>query len=377
MSKKKVLILSYTHLDSDPRIRRQIEALSVVYDVYTSGLSAVSDKSVPFEKIYWVPQFSLMRKIKRAAQYYFRSYDGFYWDAVRLELRSKLNDLQPDVIIANDIHTLPLALSLKSTYGVLFDAHEFHPEEFTDQLKWKLFDKPYLSYLCRKYIPQAKEFTTVSNGIAERYHSFCGRKPSIVTNASKYQDLQPSELQKGVIRIIHHGAALRSRNLEEMIDTARILGEGYTLDMMLTKADADYYKEINAKAKHISNVRFIDAVPFDNICSVLNKYDIGLFLLPPSNVNYLHALPNKIFEFVQARLCIAVSPSPEMSQVVKEYDLGIISADFTSGSMATAIKKLSPEKVRHYKEQAHIHAKELSAERNFEKIRSLVNNMMN
>ena len=52
------------------------------------------------------------------------------------------------------------------------------------------------------------------------------------------------------------------------------------------------------------------------IVDTIAEYDIGLFILSPINFNYYHALPNKLFEFIQARLAIAVSPSPEMARIV-------------------------------------------------------------
>ena len=48
-----------------------------------------------------------------------------------------------------------------------------------------------------------------------------------------------------------------------------------------------------------------------------NDYDVGLYLLPPTNFNQRYALPNKFFEFIQGRLAIAIGPSPEMAKLVE------------------------------------------------------------
>jgi hypothetical protein len=82
-------------------------------------------------------------------------------------------------------------------------------------------------------------------------------------------------------------------------------------------------------------------------------YEIGMFLLEPTNFNYLHALPNKFFEFIQARLAIAIGPSPEMARLVKEHDLGVVAQDFKPQSLANALRVLTPEKVAQFKQNAH------------------------
>ena len=37
------------------------------------------------------------------------------------------------------------------------------------------------------------------------------------------------------------------------------------------------------------------------IVRTINQFDLGVYLLPPVNFNSAHALPNKFFEFIQAR----------------------------------------------------------------------------
>ena len=79
-------------------------------------------------------------------------------------------------------------------------------------------------------------------------------------------------------------------------------------------------------------------------------------------------LPNKFFEFIQARLAIAIGPSPEMARLTKQYNLGIISKNFTPKSMAESLNSLTKEQILQYKENANQAAKILNAEREGEKL---------
>jgi hypothetical protein len=104
-------------------------------------------------------------------------------------------------------------------------------------------------------------------------------------------------------------------------------------------------------------------VAFDKIIPFINQYDIGIFNLPEHNYNYAVALPNKLFEYIQARLCIVVSPSIEMKRIVEKYSLGIVSRGFSPIEFADAIRNISIESIQMFKENADKYAFELSDNR--------------
>jgi len=107
-----------------------------------------------------------------------------------------------------------------------------------------------------------------------------------------------------------------------------------------------------------------------------NNYDIGLFLLSPDSFSYRMALPNKFFEFIQARLAVAIWPSPEMARLVKEYSCGIVSDDFSIESMAEKLNALSKEDIMAFKMNSHNAAGQLCAEKNKDKFLSIVEGLI-
>ena len=74
------------------------------------------------------------------------------------------------------------------------------------------------------------------------------------------------------------------------------------------------------------------------------------------------ALPNKLFEYIQARLAIAIGPSPEMAKVVREYDCGLVSSDFKPETLADCLNAIDREKIMHYKNNSDIAARKTSYE---------------
>jgi hypothetical protein len=113
-----------------------------------------------------------------------------------------------------------------------------------------------------------------------------------------------------------------------------------------------------------------EIVPFTN------QYDIGLFLVPPTNFNLEHTLPNKFFEFIQARLAVAIGPSIEMKKIVEEYDCGVVSSDFTPKTLAKQLNALTTEKITYYKNQSHKAASVLNADTNRRRIKEIVSELI-
>ncbi|WP_416862170.1 hypothetical protein [Helicobacter ganmani] len=154
-----------------------------------------------------------------------------------------------------------------------------------------------------------------------------------------------------------------------MIETMDYVDSRFHLDLMLVpNYQRDYYQTLQAMVEKRKNVRILPPVSFEEIIPFSTQYDIGFYILKPANFNHLYALPNKFFEFIQARLAIAIGPSPEMARLVQEYNLGIIAKDFSAKEMAKSLNALTKEQILQYKENANQTAKILNAEKEGEKV---------
>lgn len=374
--KLKILIVQYGNADSEPRLLRQIYALKDEFELETLSYAPCNIDNITNHNIYEEPKRNIIRKIKRSTQYLFRFYDQFYWNLYRLKLLSFFKNHDYDVIISHDIPTLPLCLAISDGKSkVIFDSHDYHPAEFDENLAWVLFEKPFIIYLCKKYIPKVDLFITSSIGIAEEYHKLLNIMPKVITNARAYCQLEPSSVDEKKIRMVHHGAAISGRKIEKMIEVQKKLGENYELHLYLTGEGSPYYKKlINKSLGH--NVFFHKPVSYNNIVREINQYDIGLYLMSIPNLNNYIAIPNKIYEFIQARLCCVVSPTIELKRIVNENNVGIVSCDFTSEVMAAEIKKLSANQIFEYKYACNIAAKQLSSDENLKLIREYVKDVL-
>ena len=368
-SKKNILIISFSHLNKDPRIIRQVAALEKDYNLYTIGITPVNNEISNLIDFYG--QNNIFYKLLRlffSLTNQFNSYINIVLK--QYKLNSIVENIHFDIILCNDIDTLPLGFKIsKKNVPIWVDLHEYSPKEFEHNLLWRLYYQPYKTFLCNKFLPNVNYTSVVCEGIAREYeNNFKINTNTIITNASFYNaDLVPTILEDK-IKIIHHGAAMPNRKIELMIDMMNYLDNNYSLYLMLVVSGSkqqEYINKLKLKANSINkNIYFIDTVPTNLISSTINKFDIGLYILEPSGFNEHFALPNKFFEFIQARLCLAVSPNPEMASIVNKFKLGIVSEDFKANSMANAISKLSQDEIVSYKTNSNNNAWEFSADKN-------------
>lgn len=365
-----VLVLSFSRIVRDPRVLRQIRLFGEFADVISCGFGPSPDGvarhiEVPGDLPAWRSS-----RVETGLLLLARRYDRLYFGAERIRfVQERVPPGTVDVVIANDAIAVPLAVSLRPRKGVHADLHEYAPKQMENDRRWRLVIGPLMDWACRKFVTRAQSVSTVAEGIAKEYASGYGiPEPAVVPNAAVYDRRfipTPAHLP---LRLVHTGAAGRGRKIEVMIDAVQRANElrpgTATLDLVLVPGDQRYIDELTARAEAVpgGSVQMRAPVPFDQIVPMLHEYDVGVFVCPPSTFNLKHALPNKLFEFVQARLAILIGPSPEMVPIVTRHGLGVVSPGFDVESVADSLLKLSGSDVDRMKNASHAAAAALSAE---------------
>lgn len=358
MSRPRLLIISFSRIVSDARVLKQVRFFADEYDVTTCGYGPAPEGAarhieVPEEHQAWAQD-----RIALMMRRYSAVYDSN--PAVRW-VRANLDEGFFDAILANDVEAVPLALGLEPRGGVHADLHEYAPGQKTELRRWRWFVAPYLRWLLRTSMPRVGSVTTVGPLLAARYAKELGRDVGVVMNATPYTNLHPTNTA-APIRLVHSGIAQRNRQLEITIDAVEEAAVDVTLDLYLVPNDPTYCGELVERASKSSRVRVLPPVPYEDLVQTLNDYDVGVFVLPPVNPNYAAALPNKLFDFLQARLGLVVGPSPEMAAIVRERNLGEVTEDFTKEGLRSVLEGLVPARVDAWKMASDESSSDLSAE---------------
>lgn len=359
MKRKRLLILSFSPIGGDARVLKQVELFRREYDVTTCGIGEFSREGVehiripdglPARELYG--RYITLR-LYRAA---YRRIGAVAWT------RRALRDRRFDAVIANDVEAVPVALELKPAGGVHADLHEYVPRLHEENPAWNRYIRPFWEWVCLRYVARAQSWTTVSGGLAREYEREFGFRPEIVTNAAPFAALEPIPVSSP-IRLVHSGACLRQRNLMALIDAIGLTRADVSLDLFLTPNDPQHLQDLRDRAAEVGSVIVHDPVPYRDLITTLNAYDVGVFAGPPVNFNAEWALPNKLFDFVQARLGVVVGPSAEMATYIESFGFGRVSSGFDAPSIAETFDDLSASEVETWKSQSDAAAEALSAER--------------
>ncbi|MGV9769741.1 hypothetical protein ACWDR7_09765 [Microbacterium sp. NPDC003461] len=378
MTRPRILCISLSPIHRDARVLRQLSVLSEFGDVTTVGYGdtppgVVRHVRVP-DGLLSLPQTpsGVLRLGLRAHRSAELAAPGVAF------ARDALAGERFDLVVGNDARVLALAFTVADGAPVWADMHEWAPEERTHVLAWKVLVAPFMVHLCRKYLPRAAAVTTVGGEIARLYDRHFGVLPEVMRNAAPFADLAPSPVSSDRIRLVHSGGAVHGRNLELMIDAMKALDERFTLDLYLVPAadGGHYLSQLRERADGDPRITFRDPVAPEDLPRTLNAYDVGIFWIPPVHTNARLTLPNKLFDYVQARLAIAIGPTIEMVNIVREHDLGVVADDFSVDACAQSLMPLTSAQIGEYKSQAHAAARALSFDHDREVARGIVTRLL-
>lgn len=397
-SQKKCLIICYSDLGKDPRVLKHYRALKEAgFETSTAGVSAIGTE-MNFTAIHqfnfteWLNDFAqrnsvrkfLLSPIVKGLNFYKykvsrRLYFIRYWNFRRIiDLISLLTkNANVDLIIANDIETLPLAICLASgKTKVLYDAHEFHEEQYADKQFWIDYMRPFIIYLNKKYIQRSSFCITIGQNIANQLVALYHVNFEVVLNAPPFENLEPSKRSDSEkIKLVHPGNYMSNRNIEELIVMMNYLPDNYELHFLLVASGAAL-NQLKEKARPFKNVLFHPPVGVHEVSHYVNQFDIGVALIPATTFNYDNALPNKFFQFIQARLVTAFGPLKEIAAFTKLYNTGIVSEGYTGLDLANAIKKLSLEEINRFKENNVVNSKLFCEENELVKLKKVYTHLM-
>ncbi|MCK9219628.1 MAG: glycosyltransferase [Bacteroidales bacterium] len=239
-----------------------------------------------------------------------------------------------DMLVSNDLDTLPATFLAWKTFWItgkrknfmIHDCHEYFrgvPElvgrkRVTATWKW----------LEDRIFPRLKNIVAVNQSVADLYFREYGLPITILRNVPFRKTLEGKrdKTQFGIRPdqkvILYQGAVNVDRGLEEAILAMKHLKTDAVLVIAGTGDILIQLQNFAATEKIISKVRFLGQVPFQELHSITLMADVGLSIEKDIGVNYHFALPNKLMDYIQARVPVLVSPFPEMKSIVDQFQIG-------------------------------------------------------
>lgn len=252
-----------------------------------------------------------------------------------------------DVLISNDLDTLPanyLVSKIRKSH-LIYDSHEYFTE-VPELIKRKRVRGVWMA-IEKMLVPNLKHALTVSQSIANEYQEKYNVEFKVVRNLPLRRDpvkeTNIADKYPGKWIIIYQGALNIGRGLEMIIQAMNYLNEA----VLLIAGDGDISErldelidthKLNDKVFRLGRLHPNDLFPIS--CSA----DIGISLEEDMGLSYRYALPNKMFDYVQARIPVLCSDLPEMKRIVQAYNVGISSRERDPEKLAEILKQMMKEK---------------------------------
>ncbi|HEX3002624.1 MAG TPA: glycosyltransferase family 4 protein [Angustibacter sp.] len=261
-----------------------------------------------------------------------------------------LDDLQPDVLHAHHPLVLPAALRAARRLRaqgracqVVYDARE----NFAGIPEAEQGSPRRHAVLVRqeaRTIRDVDAVITVSDPIADELRSRyqLPQRPSVVLNvpvraagaAAGPTVREAAGVGTDVPLLVYSGGISRARGLDVLVRSLADL-PGVHLVLVPVPHPHPMTPELNALAAELGVADRLHVVPptdQDHLIRYLSGADVAVHPMPGGSPNHDQALPNKLFEYLHARLPLVVSDARLMAEFVRTNDLGAV---FTSGDPAT------------------------------------------
>jgi glycosyltransferase involved in cell wall biosynthesis len=250
----------------------------------------------------------------------------------------------PDVIHVHDHHGLGTALSAKGGTRVIYDAHEL---ETGKDLKAER--RAAMREYLLKHVPKTDAVITVGSALADLLVADLGlsSKPTVVHNTPSLHAAKPAPyrlraeigIDPATPLLVYAGGFNRRRRLLTPIKALVSLPDVH-LAVILVRDKGT--RELAAAAERLGvgeRVHFPPSVPFESVVPLIRTADVAIHPLEPS-ANADIAMPNKLFEYLQAGLPMVVSDCEQMASFVRKHGLGEVAPADDPRAWAGAIRRI-------------------------------------
>lgn len=381
-NKPYICVLSFENINLEYRVRNQVNFLSKFYNIDFVGIGDWEPlKDINFKKINKFPKtmffyfmYGILLIIGRLIPYAYK-----YIFKLRLEYREAKKLIQSrsyEIVHANDWDALFVVMDagLEKNSKIIFDAHELSTEQQSELFLWRILIKPFRNWVFKKYLSEVDKIITVSDSIAMIYEKdYSIKKISVIYNARNFVKNKFKKVNPKRIKIIHHGAAIRNRSLEKIIELSDLLDDRFKISLMLIPHDNQYFRQLNRLCNKHSNekIEIIDFVEYSKITNILIDYDIGIPAIVANNKNHLYALGSKFFDYIMAGLAIAVPPMDAYKEMVEENQNGVVGIDMGINSLANILNNTPSNQFNRYKRNSLRVAKRLNLEQENKKLKKI------
>ncbi len=273
---------------------------------------------------------------------------------VRAYRRSMLPHVpEAKVVHAHDLMTLETGARLAESWGVplVYDSHELYTEI---GVGWNAFEKWLWERFERRWIAEADLVVTVSPEIADELHRRYSlrNRPLVVKNAPPCGVPSASDVRSDCSvgpdtpLAVYAGGVTAVRGVDHVVEA--IAGSAdWHLAIVGGGPGAAELAPLVASLGVDDRVHVLEPRPAAELPAYLSTGDVGVHALLPTCLNHEYALPNKLFDYLQAGLPVAVSDLTSMRSLLSAAGVGEFFDPTRPGSILAALHRVQENRARY------------------------------
>jgi len=315
--KKRIIVSVTNDLATDQRVKKVCNSLkNLDYDILLVGRKLT--ESLKLHRDYDCKRMNL-----------FFNKGALFYAEYNIRLFFLLLFSRVDVYHSNDLDTLLanfLAAKIRRK-PLVYDSHEY----FTGvpEIQNKPFVKGVWLAIERWIFPKLEYIFTVNPSISQLYKTEYGKTLRIMRNMPNKISLNNSKTKEELgipldkVIIITQGAGINiDRGIEEAVEAMQYLKNV----CFLIIGDGDVIPQLKQRVVELGlqkSVLFKGRMPYQEMMQYTQLAQLGLTLDKDTNINYRYSLPNKLFDYIHARVPVLATKVIEVQKIIEAYNVGL------------------------------------------------------
>ena len=291
---------------------------------------------------------------------------GFlFYAEYNLRLFFKLFFIKKEILLSNDLDTLLPNYLISKIFKtkLVYDSHELFTE--VPELINRPFVQNFWLTIEKNILPNIKNCYTVSKSISLYYNLEYNTNFKVIRNLpfaiNKTSTSTFTFENNNKKIIIYQGAVNKARGLELIITTMQYIEN--TILVIIGSGDIEIKLLQQIRVLDLDEkVKLISKITPKELQELTPLADLGISIEENFGLNYKFALPNKLFDYIQAKVPVLISDLLEMKNIVQKYGVGEIVKDRNPEKLAIQITAILQKNNDYYSSNLENASQELTWE---------------
>ncbi|MCX6170961.1 MAG: glycosyltransferase [Ignavibacteriales bacterium] len=302
----------------------------------------------------------------------------FFYLRFALILIRELFKTKADLYFAEDLYTLPFVtvIAKLKRAKVYYNSRELYA--FIGGLRNRPFLQAIVKQIEKFFITKVDLVLTTGEMDSAFIEKFYGIKKTLVIRnipllqipSDKIDFRKLYNIPADKLILLYQGVLLEGRGVQ-IIMRAMVNLPNTVLVILGDGEQKNNFQKLSDELKISERIFYAGTINQKELINYTAGADVGLSLIENISISYYHALPNKLFEYIMARLPVLCSDLPQMKKIVEGFNVGESVSAENENNIYLILRRWSesPELLDSYRKNCLIAAQELNWQEEYKKSR--------